>query len=387
MAARAMALYGASDRHSGAFSERSSECLTLRPGRASDGESFSSAAGRSLVVCGALAAGITGLIVTMGAQWEEAREAQAAALAAVSMPKPRLNQAYTVISRAEIEELAAEWRAIAGWKAATSDTLMGDVLAPEADGPAPDILARPTGDPDEILQFGPMRIRRHLVETIVRAARATQTDPVLLMAIADKESSFSTAVRARTSSATGLYQFIDTTWLKVVNDFGARHGLRKEANAIVWSDDELVVSDPSERARILDLRREPYTSALLAAEMLRRDANRIGRRIGRELTPGETYLAHFLGPDDAERFMEKVVGEPDSIAADLLPKPARANKPIFFASVGRKQKGRSIAEVHQKFQAMMDMRLDRYRDVVLRVGGTAVVASSGPRVASPLDTD
>src|SRR5829696_8469526 len=372
MAARSMALYGASDRHSGAFSDRSSECLTLRPGRASDGESFSSAAGRSLVVCTALAAGITGLIVTMGAQWEEAREAQAAALAAVSMPKPRLNQAYTVISRAEIEELAAEWRAIAGWKAATSDTLMGDVLAPEADGPVPDTLARSTGDPDEILQFGPMRIRRHLVETIVRAARATQTDPVLLMAIADKESSFSTAVRARTSSATGLYQFIDTTWLKVVNDFGARHGLKKEANAIVWSDDELVVSDQSERARILDLRREPYTSALLAAEMLRRDANRIGRR---------------LGPEGAERFMEKVLGEPDSIAADLLPKPARANKPIFFATVGRKQKGRSIAEVHQKFQAMMDMRLDRYRDVLLRVGGTAVVASSGPRAASPLDTD
>jgi hypothetical protein len=292
------------------------------------------------------------------------------------MPKPRLNNAHAIISRAEIEELAAEWRAIAGWKRSAPDTLMADVLAPEADVPAPDMLARSTGDPDEILQFGPMRIRRHLVETIVKAARATQADPVLLMAIADKESSFSTGVRARTSSATGLYQFIDATWLRVVNDFGARHGLRKEAAAIGWVDDELVVSDAAERARILDLRREPYISALLAAEMLKRDANRIARRIGRELTPGETYLAHFLGPDDAERFMEKVVGEPDSIAADLLPKPARANKPIFFASVGRKQKGRSIAEVHQKFQAMMDTRLDRYRDVLLRVGGTEVVAAA-----------
>jgi hypothetical protein len=238
------------------------------------------------------------------------------------------------------------------------------------------MLARATGDPDDILQFGPMRIRRHLVETIVKAAQATQTDPVLLMAIADKESSFSTGVRARTSSATGLYQFIDSTWLKVVNDFGARHGLKKEAAAISWVDDELVVADSADRARILDLRREPYISALLAAEMLKRDANRIGRRIGRELTPGETYLAHFLGPDDAERFMEKVVGEPESIAANLLPKPARANKPIFFASAGRKQVGRSIAEVHQKFQAMMDLRLDRYRDVLLRVGGSAVYAAA-----------
>jgi hypothetical protein len=220
-----------------------------------------------------------------------------------------------------------------------------------------------------------MRIRRHLVATIVKAAQATEADPVLLMAIADKESSFSTGVRARTSSATGLFQFIDSTWLRVVKDFGARHGLKKEAASIVWVDDELVVQDSGERARILDLRREPYVSALLAAEMLKRDASRIARRIGRSLTPGETYLAHFLGPDDAERFMEKVVGEPDSIAATLLPKPARANKPIFFASAGRKQKGRSIAEVHQKFQAMMDMRLDRYRDVLLHVGAPVVAAA------------
>jgi Transglycosylase SLT domain len=382
MAARSMALYGASGRHSGAFAD-GSECLTLRQGRSSGGESFSSAAGRSLIVCTALAAGVAGFIVTMGAHWDEAREAQAAALAVVSMPKPRLSQA-PVITRAEIEELAAEWRAIAGWKVAAPNTLMSDVLSQEADTPAPEVLARSTGDPDEILQFGPMRIRRHLVETIVRAARATQSDPVLLMAIADKESSFSTGVRARTSSATGLYQFIDSTWLKVVNDFGARHGLRKEAAAIAWADDELVVSDASERARILDLRREPYISALLAAEMLKRDATRIGRRIGRDLTPGETYLAHFLGPDDAERFMEKVVGEPDAIAANLLPKPARANKPIFFASAGRKQKGRSIAEVYEKFKGMMDLRLDRYRDVVLRVGGSAVVAAAPAADGQPV---
>ena len=163
--------------------------------------------------------------------------------------------------------------------------------------------------------------------------------------------------------------------------------MRKEAAAIAWADDELVVADAGERARILDLRREPYISALLAAEMLKRDAQRIGRRIGRELTPGETYLAHFLGPDDAERFMEKVVGDPDTIAATLLPKPAKANKPIFFASVGRKQKGRSIAEVYQKFQAMMDMRLDRYRDVVLRVGGGSAVVAAARRPDAAVMTD
>ena len=109
--------------------------------------------------------------------------------------------------------------------------------------------------------------------------------------------------------AASTYSFsrMESTWLRTVRDFGARHGLDKEAKAIVWVDDELVVSDPAEKARILELRRDPYVSALLAAEMLKRDRARIASRIGRDLTDGETYLAHFLGPDDAERFMEKVV--------------------------------------------------------------------------------
>ena len=93
-----------------------------------------------------------------------------------------------------------------------------------------------------------MRIRRHLVETIVKAARVTGIDPALLMAIADKESSFSTHVQAKTSSATGLFQFIERTWLQVVRDFGAKHGLAKEAAAVQWVNDELTVPDAS-RAR------------------------------------------------------------------------------------------------------------------------------------------
>ncbi len=156
-----------------------------------------------------------------------------------------------------------------------------------------------------------MKIRRHLVQTIVKAAQAVQTDPVLLMAVADKESSFITAVQAKTSSATGLYQFIERTWLGVVRDFGGKYGLAKEA-ALVTADanDKPVITDAAERARVLELRRDPYLSALMAGEMLKRDAARISQRIGRELTLGEVYLAHFLGPDDAGDFLDKVVNKP-----------------------------------------------------------------------------
>jgi hypothetical protein len=201
-------------------------------------------------------------------------------------------------------------------------------------------------------------------------------DPVLLMAVADKESSFLTEVQARTSSATGLYQFIERTWLQVMREFGALHGYAREASLIA---EDNTVADATERARILDLRRDPALSAILAGEMLKRDSARIAARIGRTLSLGETYLAHFLGPDDAERFMAKVVEEPKAEAAALLPKPAKANKPIFYERVGRrKARSLTVAQVHDKFEAMMTTRGDRYRDVGSLTGIMAYAAAQSP---------
>lgn len=213
-------------------------------------------------------------------------------------------------------------------------------------------------NPDELLLFGPMKIRRYLVDKIVQAAKATQVDPVLLMAIADKESAFRTEVQAQTSSATGLYQFIERTWLGVVREFGSRYGLESEARALANNE-----VGGAERTRILDLRRDAYLSAALAAEMLKRDALRLQRRIGRPLTGGEVYLIHFLGPDGAERMLDQISKRPDAAAAELLPAPAAANKTIFYGSGAEGGRSLSVSEVRGKFDTMMSVRLDRYKTV------------------------
>lgn len=227
-------------------------------------------------------------------------------------------------------------------------------------------IARPPaggGDPEQVLTFGPIRIRRHLVDTIVRAGRIVGADPTLLMAVADKESSFSTAIQAKTSSATGLYQFIEQTWLGVVAEFGPRHGLQLEARLITRTGRQYGVADAGERQRILDLRREPYLSALLAAEMLKRDTLRLEKAMGRHLTGGEIYLIHFLGPDAAQTFIATMEETPGAKAAELLPRPAQANRPIFYAEAGGETKTLSVSEVHKKFNDMIKLRLDRYGDV------------------------
>ena len=318
------------------------------------------------LIAGGLSAALIGSGVDLGKVGLTQAVSSAQAATELAMPRPRI---HTVALTEELERTPL--RASASFAAVHDlDTAVGsngvdrvsyDFLLSESAG----------GDPNDILEFGPMKIRRHLVQTIVRAAQAVQTDPVLLMAVADKESSFVTAVQAKTSSATGLYQFIERTWLGVVRDFGPRYGLEKEA-ALVTSDanDRPVITDPAERARVLELRRDPYLSALMAGEMLKRDAARIAQRIGRELTLGEVYLAHFLGADDAGEFLANVVNKPAAAAAVLLPGPARANRSIFFAAgrfVGRgrhrKPASLSVAQVHEKFETMMSTRGTRYQNV------------------------
>ncbi len=217
-----------------------------------------------------------------------------------------------------------------------------------------------------VIRFGVQRVQRSIVERVVKAAKNTGSDPALLMSIADKESSFSSTAKANTSSASGLFQFVETTWLKAVRSFGWRYGHEEEARAIGGEDEHPLV-DPQKRARILNLRNDPYLSAAMAAEMLKQDGAKIAERIGRGLTAGETYLIHFLGPEDATRFMTKLEETPDASAAQLLPKPAKANKPIFFERQGGKMKDRSIREVHEAFEHMMGARTSRFQDVEARL--------------------
>jgi hypothetical protein len=230
-----------------------------------------------------------------------------------------------------------------------------------------------------ILRFGSVRVAQSVAERVVQAAKSTDIDPALLMAIADKESSFSASAKASTSSASGLFQFVEKTWLKALKTFGWRYGRELEAAAI-RGDDNLYVT-PDKRQQILNLRNDPYLSAALAAEMLKKDGDKIAQRLGRSLTAGETYLIHFLGPEDAARFMEKKDAAPQSSAAELLPKPARANRPIFYEKLGGgRTKTRSVGEVHEAFEHMMGTRANRYQDVESRLPqGVAAYAEGRAR--------
>jgi hypothetical protein len=225
--------------------------------------------------------------------------------------------------------------------------------------------------PVEYMEFEEMRVPVWIVDTILRASQVTEADPVYMMALADKESSFLPGNKASTSSAVGLFQFISSTWLEAVRSFGPKHGLIMEAEAIEGPTGRLSVTDDVKREHILGLRRNPYISALMAAEMMQRDKTKIETRLGRKLSRSEFYLSHFFGVDSASRFIALVDDKPKKSAKSAFPAAARSNKSLFFAKNGKKTRQLSVSEVYSKIDDMIDKRLNRYEDVSSRVTADA----------------
>ncbi len=64
------------------------------------------------------------------------------------------------------------------------------------------------------------------------AARKTGAGFEYLLNTALRESNLNPNAKAKTSSATGLFQFIDQTWLGTMKQAGAAHGYGKYADAI-----------------------------------------------------------------------------------------------------------------------------------------------------------
>lgn len=186
-------------------------------------------------------------------------------------------------------------------------------------------------------------------QAIAHASRSTGMSFQFLLTTAVRESSLNPKAEARTSSATGLFQFLDATWLTTLKRHGAKHGLGAEAAMIdIGANGRPYVADPGVRRAILDLRYDPKISALMAAEFASDNADYLRARTGLEPQAGDLYAAHFLGAGGAADLVNAVRDRPWMSAADLFPSAAAANRPIFYKSNGAE---RSVAEVLENLRA------------------------------------
>lgn len=197
---------------------------------------------------------------------------------------------------------------------------------------------------------------------ITKAAESTGISFQYLLTTARIESSLNPQAQAATSSAKGLYQFIDQTWLATVKQDGAALGMGQYADAISrTAGGRYEVADPAMRSEILKLRTDPAMSAMMAGALARTNASHLTAVTGKVPTEGELYAAHFLGPEGAGRLINAVNSRGSANAAAMFPAAAAANRPIFY---NRDGSARTVTEVYDRLTAKFDnTRLALVQDV------------------------
>jgi hypothetical protein len=182
---------------------------------------------------------------------------------------------------------------------------------------------------------------------IARASAKTGVDFSYLLGQAQVESSMRPDARAANSSARGLYQFVDQSWLAVVKQHGSEHGLSWAADAITQgANGRYHVADSATRSAILGLRSDSATASLMAAEHAADNKGSLEGALGRPVGGTDLYMAHFLGIGGAKKFLSAMASDPDQSGASLFPAAASSNRSVFYAADGSR---RSLGQIYQRF--------------------------------------
>jgi hypothetical protein len=163
---------------------------------------------------------------------------------------------------------------------------------------------------------------------INEAAQIGGIDRDLLQAIAETESSLNPNAQAKTSSATGLFQITKDTWRSLVKKHGDEYGIAMR-----------------------DIR-DPRANAIMASLLTKDNAEKVSRALGREVSAGEAYIAHFMGASGAVRLLQ---ADPAKPAYKLFPKQAKANQSIFFAG----KQPRSAGEVADLLASKVENKIQQ----------------------------
>lgn len=171
-------------------------------------------------------------------------------------------------------------------------------------------------------------------DAIKEASNKVGVDESIMLAMAKQESGFKPDAKAGTSSAKGLYQFIDSTWNSMVSRFSK--------------------SFP-------ELLKGPYdalASAIAGALYIKENATFL-KKNNIPVTGTNIYASHFLGAGGARTLL---TAPPNQIAAEVpgLQAPAAANKNIFFVK-GDVNKPRTVEQVIEVLYNKVGKTAEEYK--------------------------
>ncbi len=219
-----------------------------------------------------------------------------------------------------------------------------------------------------------------VLKALTNASKNTGADFEYLLKTAQRESNFNPKARARTTTATGLFQFIKSTWLKLIKEEGANFGLKPYADAISREPGgRYKVHNPVAEQKILDLRNEPDVAAVMAGLLAKQNGEHLSRLTGQTPTQGDLYAAHFLGPGDAARLIALNQSAPNDRASSHFASAARHNAGIFMDGPRHK----SIAEVYHTLTRQSAGLTEDLKDYASQVSDWSVATIAEPHVRKP----
>ncbi len=205
---------------------------------------------------------------------------------------------------------------------------------------------------------GSMAAGSTVTGAIRQASQATGTSFSYLLATAQVKSGLNPHAGASTSSARGLFQFVEQTWLGTLKQSGAALGYGRYADAISQTaSGHYQVTDPALRSQILKLRNDPEANAVMAGAFTKANATYLAQKLGREPSEGELYIAHFLGAGGAARLISQAASNPNASAATVFGNAAQANPSIFYDR--RTGAARTVAQVRDILTARYDVARSR----------------------------
>jgi hypothetical protein len=210
-----------------------------------------------------------------------------------------------------------------------------------------------------------LKAPENVLNAIKKASAQTGVNFAYMLQQAGVESSFNPQAKAKTSSASGLYQFLSSTWMDMVGRYGEKYGID---------------TDGMSKKQILALRSDPEISAHMAAEFASENEQYLNKTWGGKVGSTELYLAHFMGAGGAAAFLKARDENALQPAADLMPQAARSNRNVFFDKSGR---AKTIDEVYAFFDKKFTVK-----DFDLPENGSAGAEAIAEQSATlPYDAD
>ena len=127
---------------------------------------------------------------------------------------------------------------------------------------------------------------------LTEVAKGVGVPEELLISTAAQESGFNPAAKAPTSSAGGLFQFIDDTWAGMVKKYGGKYGITMSTSKF-----------------------DPVANAIMGAHYLKDNITELTKKKAELGMPGATatdaYAAHFLGTGGAKKLLQALHDNPE----------------------------------------------------------------------------